>query len=91
AYAERDRQRLEHLQSRNIPAILNSLSDLQKAFRRQWLRRNKPSGMEVVQIRLAAQQTRFAETATRLGELLDGKIDRIDELDLRRNDLEIHT
>ncbi|MCA1809804.1 MAG: hypothetical protein LC725_10205, partial [Lentisphaerae bacterium] len=91
AYAERDRQRLEHLQSRNIPAILNSLSDLQKAFRRQWLRRNKPSGMEVVQIRLAAQQTRFAETATRLGELLDGKIDRIDEMDLRRNDLEIHT
>ena len=81
AYARRDRKELLRLRDQVIPEILGALEALQTAFRRQWLRRNKPFGMEATQIRLGAGTTRFRETQQRIGELLDGKIDAIAELD----------
>lgn len=87
AYAAKDRQALAHLCSQEIPAIQQGLDVLREAFRRQWLRRNKPFGMEVTQIRLGAQQTRFQEAGRRIRDWLDGRVDRIDELEAQRDDL----
>jgi CRISPR/Cas system CSM-associated protein Csm2 small subunit len=39
--------------------------------------------MEVVQIRFGAMTVRYKETAQRIQELLDGKIDSIHELDVK--------
>lgn len=83
AYAKKDRAELLRLAQSEIPLILAAVDELQKTFRRQWLRRNKPFGMEVIQIRLGAQTVRYNETARRLQELLDGKIDSIPELEVR--------
>jgi hypothetical protein len=82
AYEARNRPELIRLMSEEVPAILGVLSELQRVFRKQWLRRNKPFGMEVVQIRLGAQEVRYRETAQRLRELLDGTTTSIPELDV---------
>jgi hypothetical protein len=39
--------------------------------------------LEVIQIRLAGTRRRFLELAQRIGELLEGKITKIDELEDR--------
>lgn len=79
-YAARDRGRLQHL----MPEIgkLEALIDqLQGTFRRQWHRRNKPFGFEVVQIRLAGLRERYREISRLLSELLQSRRDHIPELD----------
>jgi len=83
AYRAKDLGRLRQLKDREIPEILASLSELESAFRRQWLRRNKPPGMEATQIRLGAGSTRFRETATRLAEFCDSQIPSIEELEIQ--------
>ena len=83
AYGKKDHTELLRLTKNEIPQILASVEKLQESFRRQWLRRNKPFGMEVVQIRLGAMTVRYNETARRIHELLDGKIDSIPELDVK--------
>ncbi len=46
---------------------------LNASFRKIWLSRFKPFGLEVVQLRLAAQAERSLETARRLKEMSEGK------------------
>jgi hexosaminidase len=83
AYGKKDRAELLRLSQSDVPLILTAVDELQKSFRRQWLRRNKPFGMEVVQIRFGAMTVRYKETAQRIQELLEGKIDSIPELDVK--------
>jgi hypothetical protein len=83
AYEARDRAELLRLVQSEIPQILEAVDELQKTFRRQWLRRNKPFGMEVTQIRFGAQTVRYNETAQRIRELLAGEIESIPELDVK--------
>ncbi len=82
AYAQRNRAALKRLAKEGVPEILTALQAFTQSFRCQWLRRNKAFGMEVIQIRLAAQLVRYEETATRINELLEGKIETIEELDV---------
>ena len=69
------------LREQSIPPILEAYEEWATAFRRQWLRRNKPQGMESTQIRIGAGATRFRETALRLKEFCEGEIETIEELD----------
>ena len=57
------------------------LEQWDRSFRRQWLRRNKPFGLEVIQIRNAGLIRRYQELQERLTDLVEGRIDRIEELD----------
>jgi hypothetical protein len=47
------------------------------------MRRNKPFGIEVIQIRLSSEITRYEETALRIQELLDGVVASIEELEVK--------
>jgi hypothetical protein len=47
------------------------------------MRRNKPQGYEVIQLRLALQAIRHRELARRIDELLTGAVAVIPELDER--------
>jgi len=87
AYRSRDLHALRELKDGAIPRILGAYEDLEKAFRRQWLRRNKAIGMEATQVRLAAGAARFREAATRIGEFCDGTIPAIEELDAQPDGL----
>lgn len=80
AYARGDRTGLRAV-VKAVPAVIAALDRLDEAFRAQWLRRNKPFGLEVIQIRFAGQKRRYQELAQRIGEFLAGRIDRIEELE----------
>ncbi len=80
AYATRDKEGLARI-AKQVPGLVTLLRQLDGSYREQWLRRNKPFGLEVPQIRIAGLIRRFEELAARIGALVAGKIDRIDELD----------
>jgi len=90
AYDLKDKDELHRLQEDQIPPLLDALAGLEQAFRRQWLRRNKPFGMETTQIRLGAGSTRYREAALRIQEYCQGQIETIEELEMRPRGLGIN-
>jgi hypothetical protein len=68
---------------RRVPAMMAAVDGLLASFRRQWYRRNKTFGLEIVQIRLAGLRERYREIGQRLDELIDGRAAGIAELDER--------
>ena len=64
-----------------IPSLIELTEKVEQSFRRQWLRRNKSQGLEVIQIRLAGQKARLAELERTLTDLVEEKIDRIPEFE----------
>lgn len=83
AYANRDHAALNRLHKVEIPLMRQRLDTLGKTFREQWLRRNKPFGMEPLQIRLGGMRARLDEVAIRLEEFLAGTEESIPELETR--------
>ncbi len=80
AYAGRDRGALRRVAAA-VPDVVALLEELDGSYRAQWLRRNKPFGLEVLQGRLAGLIRRYRELVERIGEFVDARIDRIAELD----------
>ncbi len=83
AYDRCDKEALRMVKDRMIPETVAALKEFTVSFRTQWLRRNKPFGLETMQIRFGAMFARWEETALRLEEYLDGKVAAIPELDAR--------
>lgn len=82
AYRNKNRTALKAM-DKQIAAMIKSLSELDGSFRRLWLTRNKPQGLEVLQIRIAGSMRRYEELRQRIKELLAGTIAVIDELEER--------
>jgi hypothetical protein len=80
AYQVRDRGRMQMLLP-EVGRIVELIEQLQGTFRRQWHRKNKPFGFEVIQVRLAGLRERFREVARLLSELMHQQRDAIAELD----------
>lgn len=78
-----DRAALQRIRDEQIPATIQSIRELELAFRTQWMRRNKVFGMEPTQVRFGGVRARLEECARRIGEFLDGTIDGIEELDTK--------
>ena len=57
------------------------LDEFDARFRADWLATAKPFGLEVIQRRNAGVRARLEEARLRIFELLEGSIDRIEELD----------
>lgn len=81
AYAGKNKTELQNISKVMVPAMVKALKKLLLSFRTQWMRRNKPFGFEVIQLRLNSQSGRYEEIAVRINELLDGEINGIAELD----------
>ncbi len=81
-YEARDPQALGTVAT-DATALATAFGDLEESWRRGWMRRNKPQGFEVIQLRLAQQAARHRELARRIDELLAGTVDAIPELDER--------
>jgi len=67
--------------ARDVPEVTAALRELLDSFRRMWMRRNKPFGLEVIQVRFGGLLQRYQELARRLEEYLAGEIVAIEELD----------
>jgi hypothetical protein len=83
AYEKRDRKALQELKDAGVPEMNAAVEKVAESFRRQWLRRNKPFGLEIMQVRFAGQIARWNEVAVRIGELLSGAVSDIPELEIR--------
>jgi hexosaminidase len=79
AYVRQDRAALGAVVA-EIPGMVGRLDELAVSWRRQWLERNKPFGLETLQIRLAGQAARYRELEQRLNDYIAGNIDSIPEL-----------
>lgn len=81
AYERQDSNTLKTLAIQAGSEIPEVIEDFSGAFRRQWMRRNKPFGMESMQLRVAGLAERYRETARRIEEYLSGMNDRLQVLE----------
>jgi hypothetical protein len=79
AYLARDKVGLSEVR-KLIPGLVEAIDELLTSLRRQWLRRNKPFGLEVLQQRFAGTKQRYCQLNQRLSELIAGVLDEIPEL-----------
>jgi len=80
AYEKRDRRELQILID-EAPRIIEMVEEVERTFRRQWLRRNKPFGLETMQIRFGGLRQRYVEIERLLRELVVDERESIPELD----------
>ncbi len=85
AYDARDTAALEQLTA-DYDETIRRLEVFYQSFRRQWFLENKPQGFEVHDIRLGGLIQRLKSCRSRIRDLLDGRIDRIEALDEKRLD-----
>ena len=79
AYQEKDKAELENC----VDGLLKIIGLLEKfiiSYRKQWLKENKPHGLEVQEIRLGGLKERWIGCRARLIEYVNGEIDEIPEL-----------
>jgi len=80
AYTARNPGQLQSLLG-DAARLVELVEEVERTFRRQWLRRNKPFGLEVMQVRFGGLRQRYLEIGRLLREMVDGKRDSIPELD----------
>ena len=80
-YQAKDIAGLEHYAATTVKTALKKLDAFIVAYRTAWHTENKTFGFDVSELRLGGQKQRLVEIQTRIKELADGKIDRIEELE----------
>ncbi len=81
AYQAGDKEALRALcdnEYAKLPALYKKYT---AAFEKQWMKDNKPYGFDIHEIRLAGTKARLETCRRRLYDYLDGKLDRIEELE----------
>ena len=90
AYKSGDRDTLAKLLSDCIPDMIRSCRALHKTHKAIWFKNNKAQGWQNMDVRYAGMAARFETLSELLSEYLDGKIDRIEELEDERLPLHYH-
>lgn len=80
AYLQSDKQALAAL-VKDYKKLSKKIDVFYHAFREQWMAENKPQGFEVQQQRLGGLMCRVNGCADRIQDYLDGKTDRLEELE----------
>lgn len=81
AYRTGNREVLSQLAQTDIPALVKKAEALRISWRELWFAFNKPFGFEVLDTRLGGGVARLETAAARLTEYLDGRCEKIDELE----------
>lgn len=84
AYKKGDRETLRHLAKNVLPLCLQRFEAFATAYRKLWLESQKSFGLETIDIRFGAMKRRLQSVSVRLLEYLDGKTERIEELEQKR-------
>ncbi|MCR2807611.1 beta-N-acetylhexosaminidase [Paenibacillus soyae] len=84
AYDAGDKDTLKRIAKDTLPLIAQSVKDLRAAHRKQWLTMFKVFGWEVIDIRYGGVINRLDTAGMRLMDYVEGRIDRIDELEQER-------
>lgn len=81
AYRSGDKAELLRLAKEDYPAAMRAIRAFFEAFQKQWMRVNKPHGIDVTHIRIGALLFRLQQNAKRLKAYAEGKTERIEELE----------
>lgn len=84
AVLENNRAALDTIANSEIPLVVKWVEKLHKAVKIQWETENKIFGYEVQDIRLGALETRLKTAAARLNDYVNGKTDRLEEVECER-------
>ena len=80
AYEAGQRKELEALTERTREAA-RRVETFRRTMRKQWFLENRPFGWEVLDIRLGGVKARLDSAAERLEDYLEGRAERIEELE----------
>ncbi len=81
AYGENDREALRSLAENEYTEVIKLIKIYHKAFKKQWFADNKPHGFDVQDMRIGGLLLRTETCRRILLDYVNGKIERIDELD----------
>lgn len=84
AYRDGDRATLEYFAYERLPDIKKAMEKLRFSHRRYFFSQNKPLGWDVWDFRYGGIINRTETAIYELREYLDGKLDRLEELDVER-------
>jgi hypothetical protein len=82
AYKNGDKSEILRLAKEDYRSLEKKITALHKAFSKQWSIDNKPSGFEIHDGRLGGLCQRVASCKSRLIEYADGKLEKIEELEV---------
>ena len=80
AYRKKDKEELKIL-AETLGKIEEKIGAFIKDYRKQWLKENKPQGLEIQEIRLGGLKERIKGCRERLEEYLGGESENIPELE----------
>lgn len=81
AYEAGDKEALKHLAENEYVRVAKLIDIFGKAFEKQWMADNKPHGFDVQDLRLGGLIRRTNACRQRILDYVNGKLDRIEELD----------
>ena len=81
AYEAGDKEELRRLANEDYAQVVKLIDLHAKAFEKQWMLDNKPHGFDVQDMRLGGLIRRLNACRKRILAYVDGKLDRIEELD----------
>lgn len=84
AYQANDRATLKAIAEQEIPVIVEKLDGFREALRKQWMTENRSFGFDVHDIRLGGLRNRMLSAKLIIEEYLEGKIERVEELECDR-------
>ncbi len=84
AYHKDDRAALSEIANERIETVKALVGEFRLAFRRQWLRESRSFGFDVMDIRIGGVLCQLDTAQYLLTEYLEGRMDKIDELEAER-------
>lgn len=81
AYEKNDKSELKRLALNDYVKVYKLIQDFAKAFKKQWFIENKPHGFDIQEQRIGALLYRTKSCKKRILDFVDGKIDKIAELE----------
>ena len=84
AYTNKDNKKLKVICNKTIPECIKRLNSFFKTYREVYLTCNKSYGVEIVDIRYGGIKKRLEYAKEKIKDYLDGVIDRIEELEIKR-------
>ena len=84
AYLEGDRETLGKIASEELPELIRVVNELKQERENLWFQEYRPNGFEVLDIRISGVAARLASAKKRIGSWLDGRVERIEELEEER-------
>jgi hexosaminidase len=82
AYRKKDKVALKRIQ-KNIPKVVESVMELEEAYRTMWLNHNKPEGLDVLQGRFGMIEARYREMSRSIYDYINGNMNKIVEFECK--------